>query len=260
MTEKQQTYWKDFLGIPRYKIDWYFKYYLYKIFGFTFDKLHDQREYWNRRGKEYFQEVFNTHHYDYEIFFQDMLIEELKILAFSSFFEAGSGFGWNVKRVKAEFPHARVGGVDFSFPQLLNSTKYLSQIAMPCAQADVCRMPFKDKAFDVGFTLGVFMNLHPKNIDAAIDEMIRVCAKYIIHIEWDQENTKPDLKQKRVFKTNIISHDYNRLYEIRGKKVLKFKTYKDFEGDFYRRFKNTEVSSWEKYEGPEKYIFIMVKL
>jgi len=260
MPNGKKTYWKSFLGIPRYKIDWYFKYYMSRLFRVTFDKLQDQREYWNTRGAEYYEEVFQSRHYDYEIFFQDMFVNELKQLSFESFFEAGCGFGWNVKRVKQEFPEVAIGGVDFSLPQLINSGRYLPEIFMPVVQGDACFMPFKDNAFDVGFTLGVFMNIHPTKIEKAIDEMIRVSKKYIIHLEWDHDNTKPSLREKRIFKTNIVSHNYRQLYEQRGKNILKFGTYKDFEDVFYQRFRSTAVSTWEQFEGPEKYILLVVEL
>lgn len=260
MIAENKTYWKNILGIPRYKIDWYYKYYMYKVFGITFDKMHDQKEYWNTRGSEYFKEVFSSSHYDYEVFFQDMLIEELRGLDFGSFFEAGCGFGWNVKRVKQEFPDVKIAGLDFSLPQLMNSKIYLPDIHMPSFEGDACNMPFRDDEFDVGFTLGVFMNIHPAKIDEAIDEMIRVSRKYIIHLEWDQENTTSALREKRIFKTNIISHNYKRLYESRAKKILKFETYKDFEEKFYHRFPATRVSTWEPFEGPEKYVLVVVEV
>lgn len=260
MSDKTKTYWKSFIGIPRYKLDWYYKYYMYKLFGVTFDKLHDQKDYWNTRGAEYFEEVFRSGHYTYEIFFQDLLIEELRQLKFESFFEAGCGFGWNVKRVKQEFTSTRIGGLDFSLPQLRNSKIYLPEIHMPATQGDACCMPFEDKSFDIGFTLGVFMNIHPTRIGSAIDEMIRVSSKYIIHMEWDMDNTTPALREKRIFKTNIVSHNYRQLYESRGKKILKFHTYKDFEDKFYQRFPSTRVSTWEQFEGPEKYVFLVVEV
>ena len=128
MNVRKETYWTTIFGIPKHKIDWYFKYYLYKIFGFTFKKLSEQKEYWNSRGKEYYGEMMNSNILEYEIFFQDLLIEQLKSLNFESFFEAGCGFGWNVKRVKKEFPQVRIGGLDFSIPQLSNSRKYKSKI------------------------------------------------------------------------------------------------------------------------------------
>ncbi|MBF0483565.1 MAG: class I SAM-dependent methyltransferase [Candidatus Omnitrophica bacterium] len=258
--QKQKTYWKSFLGIPIYKIDWHWKRFLYKTFGFTFDKLKSQEVYWNTRGVSYYSEFFDSEYYKYEIFFQDLLIKELKNLNFSSFFEAGCGFGWNVKRVKKEFSAVRIGGLDFSAPQLENSKKYLPEIEMPFKVGDACAMPFEDDAFDVGFTMGVFMNIHASKIDKAIDEMCRVAKKYVVHIEWDQNNTTPVLREKRIFKTNIVSHDYKKLYEARGKKVLKFLTYKDFTQDFAKRFPTTKVGTWEQFEGPEKYTVTIVEI
>lgn len=260
MTKETETYWKSFLGIPLYKIDWYFKYCLYKLFGFTFDKMKDQREYWNTRGKEYFKEITESGHLKYEIFFQDMLIDNLRELKFGSFFESGCGFGWNVKRVKSEFPDVRIGGVDFSFPQLQNSRRYRPEFEMPVVQGDACEIPLKDNAYDVAFTLGVYMNIHPGKIGKAIDELIRVTGKYIIHIEWDQDWATPELKEKRAFKTNIVSHNYKELYESRGKKVLKFETYKDFGAKFHQRFRSASIETWEQFEGPEKYILIIVEM
>jgi ubiquinone/menaquinone biosynthesis C-methylase UbiE len=260
MKTKKETYWKTFMGIPRYKIDWYFKYWLYKIFGFTFDKLKNQREYWNTRGKEYMDDFLESQFDKKEMFFQDLLTKELKMLSFVSIFEAGCGFGWNVKRIKKEFPNVFPGGLDFSLPQLLNGQKYIPEVHMPCVQGDACNMPFKDNAFEVGFTMGVFMNIHPLNIDKAIDEMLRISKKYIIHIEWDQNNTKSELREKRIFKTNIVSHDYKTLYEKCGRKIIKFNTYKDFEHIFYEQYTHVKESTWEQFEGPEKYILIIIEV
>lgn len=256
---KKDTYWKSFLGIPKYKIDWYYKYYLYKMFGFVFDKMNDQKEYWNTRGTEYFEEFFASEYYKYELFFQDLLIQELCKLDFDSIFEAGCGFGWNVKRIKSEFPNAKVGGLDFSLPQLENSRLYKKEIYMPVVQGDACNMPWKDKAFDIGFTMGVFMNIHSRKIGSAVDELLRVSRKYVIHLEWDENNTTRSLRERRIFKTNIVSHDYRRLYEERGRKILGFFTYKDFENNFYDRFPSyKKIKAWEQFEGPSKYILIIV--
>ncbi len=256
---KKNTYWKTFLGIPKYKVDWYFKYFLYKLFGFTFGKLKDQREYWNTRGVEYYKEFFETEYARCEIFFQDLLIDELAALDFDSFFEAGCGFGWNVKRVKKEFPHVRVGGLDFSAAQLENSKLYLPEIEVSFSLGDACSMPFSDNFFDIGFTMGVYMNIHPSKIDRAVHELLRVSRKYIIHLEWDQDNAVDELRERRLFKTNIVSHDYKNLYEKRGKRVIKFATYKDFGQKFYELFPSTKVKSWEQFEGPSKYILIIVE-
>lgn len=258
----QERYWKKFLGIETFKLDWHFKRLLYKAFGITLPKLADQRDYWQRRGTVYYDEISASGYLEREIFFQDMLVTALRDLEFSSFFEAGCGFGWNIGRVKREFPDTFVGGVDFSMTQLLNSHRFLDGLDIPVANGDACRMPLKDNAFDVGFTLGVFMNIHPKNIRKALAEMLRVCSGYVIHIEYDQGNTTPELKEKRAFKTNIVSHDYAALYRELGAEVLEFRTYHDFGQAYHEHAKavSGKLDRWEGFEGPEKYVFILVKV
>lgn len=257
-----QTYWKKFCGIERFKIDYYAKHLLYRIFGITLPKLKSQHEYWARRGHVYMDEILASGYLERELFFQNMLIDTLKQLQFESFFEAGCGFGWNIKRVQEEFPTAFVAGVDFSLSQLENARRYLQGQHLQLINADNCQMPLKDNAFDIGFSLGVFMNIHPASIEAAVREMTRVCRKYIIHLEYDQTHTTAALREKRAFKTNIVSHDYRALYESLGKKVVIFKTYQDF-GQEYSRYQAGiagQLDRWEGFEGAEKYIFIVVEV
>lgn len=262
MSEKTapESYWKRIFGIEQYKIEWYTKSFLYKIFGVTLPKLADQRDYWIRRGTVYREEILASGYLDREVFFQDMLVEFLQTVEFSSFFEAGCGFGWNVERVRREFPATMVGGLDFSWSQLMNSRNYLPDSRFALANGDACHMPFRDNAFDVGFSLGVFMNIHPDKIGIALQEMLRVSGKYVVHLEYDATNTTKDLREKRAPKTNIVGHDYRKLYEDLGCKVVEFKTYADFGAQYHEhaRSVSSDLDRWEGFEGPEKYIFIVV--
>ena len=208
------------------------------------------------------QEIMNSGYLEREIFFQNMLIDYLKTIEFNSFFEAGCGFGWNIKRVKNEFPEKKVGGMDFSMTQLMNSKQFFSGDQIPVVNGDNCRMPYRDNAFDVGFSLGVYMNIHPSKIEAAIKETIRVSGKYIIHLEYDDTYTTLELREKRAFKTNIVPHNYKRLYKKMGMEIVELKTYKDF-GRAYQEHQQgiqTNLDRWEGFEGAEKYIFIVVKI
>jgi len=258
----QDTYWKKVFGVEIFKIRYYAKLLLYKLFKVKLPKIIDQRDYWKDRGQVYMNEILQSGYLDREVFFQDMLIDQLRSLKFTSFFEAGCGFGWNVKRVHEEFPCIYVGGLDFSLSQILNSKEYLNNINIPIVNGDNCCMPFKDNAFDIGFSLGVFMNIHPSKIKSALQEMIRVCGKYIIHIEYDENNTTPELIEKRTFKTNIISHDYKKLYENLGMTVVNFYSYKDFGEQFKAHEQKImgDINRWEGFEGAEKYIFITVEV
>lgn len=262
MNTSMDNYWKKFLGIETYKINYYYKLILYKLFGYKFPKLKSQQRYWADRGQVYMDEILDSGYLDREIFFQDMLISKLKEIEFNSFFEAGCGFGWNVRRVKKEFPEAKVGGLDFSLTQLNNAREYLKKTRIPVVNGDNCQIPYKDDAFDVGFSLGVFMNIHPEKIGLALKEMIRVCRKFIIHIEYDETHTTTALKEKRAFKTNIISHDYKTLYQKLGMKVSEFYTHEQFGKAYLSHQKNlnTHLDRWEGFEGAEKYIFMVVEI
>lgn len=260
--QNQATYWKKFFGIEVFKISYHTKWLLYRLFHIKLPKLRDQRPYWSKRGQVYMDEIISSGYLDREIFFQNLLIDELRKLEFNSFFEAGCGFGWNIARVKAEFSAARVGGIDFSYSQLMNSKKYLKHPDLTVTNGDNCHLPLKDNAYDVGFSLGVFMNIHSSKIESALREMVRVCRKYIIHIEYDQNHTNSELKKKRAFKTNIVSHDYQSLYRAIGIEAIKFLTYHDF-AEAYRNHEKRISGSlrrWEGFEGPEKYIMIVLSL
>lgn len=254
------------LGIEKFKLDFYLKTLFYKFMRMTFPKLKTQYEYWAYRGKDYMDSFFGSDYIKLEIFFQNMLVEELKRLEWGSFFEAGCGFGWNITRVKQEFPGSRVGGVDFSLPQLYSGrSRYHSRFPeISTTGGDATNIPYVDDAFDVGFSLGVFMNIHPTLIRKAISEMIRVSKKYIIHLEYDEAHATNQLREKRRPKTNIISHDYEALYkEVGGSRVAieKFLDHRDFGGacKAFTESQQIRFSRWEKWEGPSKYIFIVIK-
>ncbi len=92
--------------------------------------------------------------------------------------------------------------------------------------------------------------------------MMRVCKKYIIHIEYDEQHTTPELRKKRAFKTNIVSHDYQALYIALGVRDIKITTYQDFEGAYWEHARTIRrtLERWEGFEGPEKYTMIVITL
>jgi len=126
---------------------------------------------------------------------------------------------------------------------------------------DICKMPLEDNQYDVGFSLGVFMNIHEDKIYEACKQILRVSKRYVIHLEYDETRTTEELREKRAFKTNIVSHDYKAIYESLGKKVVEFKTYKDFSEAYWAHAKDISVGldRWEGFEGPEKYTWIVVE-
>lgn len=250
-----EKHWKTFCGVELFKVEYRLKQFLYKAFGVTLPKLRSQHDYWQWRGAAYCDEILASGYLEREVFFQDLILEELRALDFASAFEAGCGFGWNLRRIKEAWPDKRVGGVDFSLTQLRNGRRYMAGLDIGTVQGDACRMPFCDGAFDVGFTLGVFMNIHPDFIRGALREMLRVCRTAVIHVEYCERHATPELVERRAFKTNIVSHDYEALYAELGAPVKKVLTHADF-GSAFRAHEDSlrsTVDRWEGFEGPDKY-------
>lgn len=240
---------------------------LYRLLGVTLPKFKDQQNYWRKRGKTYIHDFLDAAFVDRETFFQDMLIDHLRTLQFDSAFEAGCGFGWNLKRLKTDFPHCCVGGVDFSLAQLDHARHYLAGLNIDTVCGDNCTMPLGDNAYDVGFSVGVFMNIHPDKIEDACKEMVRVSRKYIFHIEYDQRNTTEKIHNSRITKRNIISHDYCDIYKNLGCNVVKFLTHKNFGQNYLAyqeklssRIKERKFVATPSFEGAGKYVFVMVEL
>ena len=257
--------WKDFwsqkvLGIEKFKLNFYFKKFLYKFFKISLPKYKSQNEYWQKRGTVYMNEFFDSKYEKREIFFQDLLLNNIKDLKFDSAFEAGCGFGWNINRLKNEFPEKKIGGLDFSNTQLENAKNYCSK-EIEFFKGDICDMPIKDNYFDLGFSVGVFMNIHPSKIEIAVDEILRVSKKYVVHLEYDENHAEKLLSENRKFKNNIISYDYKKLYEKKNVRIKKFYNFKDFlnEYNIFMKNLNDKLETWEDWEGPSKYILIVVE-
>jgi ubiquinone/menaquinone biosynthesis C-methylase UbiE len=259
---ESMNYWEKVFGVEVFKVAYYTRWIIYKLFNLKLPKFRDQRKYWEGRAETYMQEFLNSGYSDREGFFQNLLIDQLREMDFDSCFEAGCGFGWNVKRVKEVFPDKKVYGLDFSITQLRQLKPYIAKARIPVVNGDNCYLPLKDNAIDVGLSIGVFMSIHPNRIELALKEMIRVCRKYIIHLEWDENHATSSLREQRTIKRNIVSYDYVKKYEALGRKVFKFATYKDFGEEYEKHLQGitTNVDRWEGYEGPSKYILIVIKV
>ena len=257
MDNWKNSWGKKIFFIEYFKFNFLLKKYLWKIFKISLPKLKNQENYWKNRGQVYRQEFFDSGYADREIFFQDIFIKILKELKFNSILELGCGFGWNLGRIKKEFD-VRIFGIDFSNTQLDNAKIFLNNDnKIKLSQGDITKLPYKNNSIDVLFSFGVFMNLHKNIVNLAIDEAIRVSNKYIIHVEPINQFYTKELLSNRVFKTNIISHNYLEIYKKKGLKLVKFLSYKDFENDHLDFIKDikSKYERWEPIEDCSKYTF-----
>ena len=256
-----KKYWsKKILGVDYFKINFIFKKFLWKLLKIQLPKIKDQKNYWNDRGKSYFEEFLTSGYKEREVFYQNIFIDLLKKLSFDSILELGCGFGWNLKRINNEFIDKKIHGIDFSVPQLENAKEYLgAKKNIFLDSGDIIKLPYPDNFFDVSFSFGVFMNLHKDKINLATEEAIRVTKKKIIHVEPMNKFYTKELFNNRVFKTNIVSHDYIELYKSKGLVLEKFLNFNDFKENHALFKKNIDKSydRWEPIEDCSKYCFMI---
>ena len=79
------------------------------------------------------------------------------------------------------------------------------------ADAVVQSLPFPDGSMDLVFTSGVLIHVHPDDLTAALDEMVRVSSKYLMMIEYFSQSPqsipyrgRDDLLWKRDFGSDLL--------------------------------------------------------
>ena len=263
MSEKNwSSFWenKKIFGVELFKISFLFKKYLWMLLRIKLPKLKSQKVYWNTRGEVYKDEFFDSDYHKIEIFYQDYFIQILKKLKFQSVLELGCGFGWNLKRIDREFK-CSIYGIDFSKSQIENSKSFLNNNKIQIIEGRITKLPYENESVDLLFSFGVLLNLHYSEINQVVNEAIRVSKKYIVHVESNEKYYTRQLRNNRIFKTHIISHDLFKIYKSKGLSIEFFASYKDLIKDF-KNFKANiqhEHKRWEPMEDCSKYTFSVFK-
>lgn len=183
------------------------------------------KEFWEKWGK-----TFNTEPEQLKIYPQHFwILENLSKIKPRTLLEAGCGFGRNIQFLAVNYHHPiKVTGCDISSTMLENGRKYLRGVKFGSQkpvliQADILNLPFKDSAFDLVLIHGVLMHIPPKDIKRAVFEAKRVAKNYIICIEQNFQDQKPN--QKGFIKINYYTfvYDYPKLFTKFQGKILENK-------------------------------------
>ena len=120
-----------------------------------------QRDGWMRKNAYYYRSI--------ERFIN------LQIPANASVLEVGCSNGLALKRFQNE--GFKTYGIDISEI----ATRYASEKfgVWNVVQGDILDIPFKDNLVDAIFSCDVLEHLHPKDLDKAIDELVRVTNNYL---------------------------------------------------------------------------------
>jgi methyltransferase family protein len=112
-------------------------------------------------------------------------VEQLKLLNFQSIFEVGYFSGRNLRYIKEAMPIVEIGGLEVN----VNATKFardkldLHGRELLCEDLHNLARQRIGRTYDIVFSSGVLIHVPPENLKAAVQNMISVAGKYVMHIE-----------------------------------------------------------------------------
>lgn len=186
-------------------------------------KLADPRAYWDRRPL--MREDVDTGAHSgsrraqgLEIFFDEMAREPVGLAL-----DAGCGYGKELKAMHERFPGVRTIGVDFSFRQLQDATRYFPECAGRLVQASLSALPFRDDVFDAAYSHSAVSMIPDTLTQPVIGELSRVTRGRILHREVVREHLlaagRTQLVEGLDLVPHMFSHDYEAEYRRRGRDV-----------------------------------------
>lgn len=131
-------------------------------------------DYWRKRKIDWEQAYFTPDH-PHRI----QLSNILKELKFDSVLEVGCGAGANLCRIATEHPGVMCGGIDINEDAVKETLKHFVATV-----GEVENIEREDKSIDMILTDACLIYVPPGKIETAVNEMLRVARKYIVMVEW----------------------------------------------------------------------------
>ena len=180
------------------------------------------RTFWDNWSEIYYKQPFrrltDVSHND--------LIKTIRELRPKRILEVGCGFGRNLKLICQNLNEPqRILGIDLSESFLKKATGYINKdVNLICA--DITQLPVANNSFDLVFTYGTLMHVSHDNIEKAVSELKRVCAKDLIIIE--EVLTGVTKKNKMKLNDYTFIHAYKDIILSFGFEIKEIKLYNDF--------------------------------
>lgn len=103
-------------------------------------------------------------------------------LTIASILEVGCNVGWNLTYLSRVGSY-RLVGVEPQPEVVRRGRRRGDEFAI--LEGDAFDLPFKDGSFDLVFTSGVLIHIHPRDLARALAEIERVSRRYILYVEYD---------------------------------------------------------------------------
>jgi ubiquinone/menaquinone biosynthesis C-methylase UbiE len=205
--------------------------------------------YWEAKGIENRKMVFEGAllQEDKEILYMNTFLNLIKNYNPNTILEAGVGYGRVIRFLRDNISFIKCfAGSDISSSQIQtardleliqNNNKSISYIV-----ADTCNLPYAHNEFDLVYTYGSLMHIHPSSIEEAIKELLRVTKNYLIICEANSKEHANKTKISYVHPYNELTQNCGAILEKLieenvGREDLNYKIY------VLRKYKQTQYSS-----------------
>ncbi len=111
----------------------------------------------------------------------------LKEVSVSSVLEVGCNLGGNLQWIAEQVPPRQVFGIDINEKALMTLRKNVPGVNANWASAK--DLPFRDRWFDLTFTMGVLIHQSNENVSLVMSEVVRCSKKYVLCGEYFAEQT-----------------------------------------------------------------------
>ena len=133
-----------------------------------------------------------------------------KCRPFDNIFEIGCASGPNLYLLAKNYPKIKILGSDISKPAIMYGKKWFEEkniksISLFVSKAEESFKRFPDKSIDIIFSCAALIYLDSKTIKKTIREIMRVCRKKVIFIEYHT-------KQSNSFFDSCWYHNYEKLF------------------------------------------------
>ncbi len=154
---------------------------------------------------------------------REMNREFLSDLAISSVLEVGANIGNQLVALASDWPKWELNGIEINGEAVREAQARLPKAKI--IQGSAFALPYIDEQFDLVFTSGVLIHIHPDDLPMAMAEIFRVTKKYILGFEYYAPTLTPITyrgNQDRLWK-NDFADRYQTLFP--NLKLVKEKHY-----------------------------------
>jgi SAM-dependent methyltransferase len=175
------------------------------------EPTYESKSYWTDRGERYRDEhTKRTLRERYAFFLQERaLLAYLRKLEFASVLEVGCGYGRITRKVYDAFRKPTVA-LDLSPHQVENARRLCGARPIDLRVGSIFSLPFPDESQDLVLVSEVLMHLPPAEITSALEEVLRVAKRHVVHVDWREEPYGGF--REAGSPPYCFEHDYARLY------------------------------------------------